>query len=83
MKAGFDKLDINKLANVTTDLNNLLTKVENLGVGKLKVVPVDLKGLSDVVDKQVVKNTNITTLNTKVNSLEKELPDVNTLFHIN
>ena len=64
MKAGFDKLDINKLANVTTDLNNLLTKVENLGVGKLKVVPVDLKGLSDVVDKQVVKNTNITTLNT-------------------
>ena len=83
MKAGFDKLDINKLANVTTDLNNLLTKVENLGVGKLKVVPVDLKGLSDVVDKQVVKNTNITTLNTKVNSLENEIPDVNTLFHIN
>ena len=49
----------------------------------MKVDPVDLKRLSDVLDKQVVKNKNISTLNTKVNSLEKEIPDLNTLFQIN
>ena len=49
----------------------------------MKVDPVDLKRLSDVLDKQVVKNKNISRLNTKVNSLEKEIPDLNTLFQIN
>ena len=49
----------------------------------MKVDPVDLKRLSDVLDKQVVKNKYISTLNTKVNSLEKEIPDLNTLFQIN
>ena len=49
----------------------------------MKVDPVDLIRLSDVLDKQVVKNKNISTLNTKVNSLEKEIPDLNTLFQIN
>ena len=49
----------------------------------MKVDPVDLKRLSDVLDKQVVKNKNISTLNMKVNSLEKEIPDLNTLFQIN
>ena len=49
----------------------------------MKVDPVDLKRLSDVLDKQVVKNKNISTLNTKVNSLEKKIPDLNTLFQIN
>ena len=49
MKAEVDKLDINKLVNVPTGLNNLKTKVDDLDVGKLKTVPVDLKKLSDVV----------------------------------
>ena len=49
----------------------------------MKADPVDLKRLSDVLDKQVVKNKYISTLNTKVNSLEKEIPDLNTLFQIN
>ena len=31
-------------------MNNLKTKVVDLDVGKLKTVPVDLKGLNDVVD---------------------------------
>ena len=42
LKAEFDKLDINKLVNVPTSLNNLKTKVNELDVGKLKTVPVDL-----------------------------------------
>ena len=43
LKAEVDKLDINKLVNVPTSLNNLKTKVDDLDVGKLKTVPVDLR----------------------------------------
>ena len=43
MKAEVDKLDIDKLVNVTTSLNNLKTKGYELDIGKLKTVPVDLK----------------------------------------
>ena len=72
MKTEGDKLDINKLVNVPTSLNNLKTKVDDLDVGKLKTVPVDLKKLSDVVDNEVVKNTKFNTLKRKVNKLKKE-----------
>ena len=42
LKAEFDKLDINKLT-VSTSLNNLETKEDDLDVGKLKTDTVDLK----------------------------------------
>ena len=42
LKAEVGKLDINKLANVPTNLNNLKTKVDDLDVGKLKTVPINL-----------------------------------------
>ena len=42
LKAEVDKIDINKLVNVPTTLNNLKTKVDDLDVGKLKNVSVDL-----------------------------------------
>ena len=58
-----DKLDINKLTNVPTSLNNLKAKVVYLDVGKLKVA-FDLKKLSDVVDNEVVKNAKFNTLKT-------------------
>ena len=45
-------------------LNNSKTKVDDLDIGKLKTVPLDLKKLSDVVGKGV-KNTNFETLNIK------------------
>ena len=35
---------------------NLKTKVDVLDIGKLKAVPVDLKNLNNVLDKQVAKN---------------------------
>ena len=59
MKAEDDKLDINKLVNVSTSLNNLKTKVDDLAVGELKTAPVDLKKLNDVVNKEVVKKSSI------------------------
>ena len=68
--------------NVSTSLNNLKTKLDELDVGKLKTVPIDLKKLSDAVDNDVVKNTKLDTLKT-VNSLEKKIPDATTLIHIN
>ena len=45
--------------------------MDDLNVDKLKTVPVDLKKSNDVVDKEFVKNTNFSTLKTKVNNLEK------------
>ena len=65
MKAAVGKLDIN-------DLNDLKTKVDDLDVGKSKTVPIDLKRLSDVVSKEVMKKTVYNKLNTKVNSLNKK-----------
>ena len=83
MKAEIDKPDINKLVNVPTSLNNLKTKKDDLDVGKLKNFPADLKKLSNVVDNEIVKNTTFKTLETKVNNLEKKIPDATTLIHIN
>ena len=77
------KLDINKLTNVPTSLDNMKTKVDYLDVRKLKTVLVDLKKLSDIVDNEVVKNTKFSTLKTKVNSLEKKIPDATTSIYIN
>ena len=72
MKAEVYQLYINILVNGPTSLNNLKTNVNDLDVGKLKIVPVDLKKLSDVLAHEVVKNTKSNTLKTKVNSLEKK-----------
>ena len=80
MKAEIDKLDITKLINVPTSLNNLKIKVRHLDVGKLKTVPVDLKKLSDVVDNEVVKDTKFKTLKTKINTLNKKTSAVTTLI---
>ena len=38
-----DKLDIHKLLNVATSLNNLKAKVDDLNVGNLQAVPVHLQ----------------------------------------
>ena len=82
MEAEFDKLDITKMVNVSTSLKNSEKKVNDLDFVKLKIVPVDLKKVSDVVDNDVVKNTKFNTLETKVNNLEKKIPDATTLTHI-
>ena len=83
LEADVDKLDINKLVNVSTSLNNLKVKVDGLDIGKSKTVPVELKKLSGVVANQVVKNTKFSILKTKINSFGKKVPDTTTLIHIN
>ena len=80
MKAEVDKLDINKIVNVPTSVYNVKAKVDDLYVGKLKTVLVDL---SNVVDNEVVKSTKCNTQKTKVKSLDKKTPDATTLIHIN
>ena len=50
-----DKLDIDKLKNIQTNLSNLKSKVNELDVDGLISVPVDLSKLSDVVKNDVVK----------------------------
>ena len=83
MKTKVGKLDINKLVNVLTSLNNLKTKVDDLDICKLKTVPVDLKKISDAVDNEVVKNAKFNTLKTKENNIENKIPEATTLIHIN
>ena len=72
MKDEVDKLDINKLVNVPTGLNNLKSKVYELNVGELKIVLKDLKISTDIVKNEVVKNTKFNTLKMKVNKLDKK-----------
>ena len=83
MKAEFGKRDIIKLVVFPTSLNNLKTKVNNLVVGELKTLPINLKKLSNVVKNEVVKNTKFNRLNRKVNKLDKKIPYMTILIHIN
>ena len=57
--------------------------MDDLDLTKLKDVPVDLKNLNDVVDNKVVKNTKLNTIETKLNSLDKKIPDATTFIGIN
>ena len=72
MKAEVDNLHINKLVNVLISLNNLETEVVDLDVGKLKVVPINLKKWSDVVKNEVVKNTKYNTQTDKRKIIRQE-----------
>ena len=71
------------MINIPTSFNDWKTKVEDLDVGKLKTVPVDLKKLNDVVDNKVIENAKFNTLRTTVNSLERKIPDATTLIQLN
>ena len=83
MKAEVDKLDITKLVNVPTTLNNLKTRVGELDVGELKITPVDLKKLSDVVGNEAVEKTVYNKLKAKLNKLDKKITNATILIHIN
>ena len=62
--------NIDKLEKVPTGLNSLKSKVENLDVGKLVALPVDLSKLSDVVKNGIVKKTEYDRLVRKVNAIQ-------------
>ena len=55
LKSNVDKLDIDKLKKVPTNLSNLKSKVGKLDIDKFVPVSVDLNKLSDVVKNDVVK----------------------------
>ena len=78
-----DKLNVDKVVNAPTGLNNFSKEVNNLDFGKLKAAPVNLEKLIDLLSKKVLKNTKFNPLNMKVNNLEKKIPDASTLIQIN
>ena len=55
LKSDVDKLDVDKLKNVPTNLRNLKSMVDKLDVDKLVPDFIDLSKLSDVVKYDVVK----------------------------
>ena len=70
MKDEVDKLDINKLVNVPTGLNNLKSIVDELNFGELKTY--GLENINWCSKKKVAKNTKFNTLKAKVNKLDKK-----------
>ena len=71
LKSNVDKLDIDKLKNVPTNLSNLKSQVD-----KLVPVPVDLSKLSDVSKNDVVKKD---VYNAKIKNIEDKIPDITNL----
>ena len=53
-----------------TNLANLKTEVHKLNTGKLKIVPVDLSKLTNVLKNDVVKKTEYDKLVNKVNNID-------------
>ena len=76
LKTEVDKLDIDKLKSLPTNLNNVKSKVDKLGIDKLASVPVDLSKLSNAVKDKVVKKIEY---NAKIKNIEDKIPDVTNL----
>ena len=54
LQSNADKLDINKLKNVSSNLSNLKSKVDKLDADRLVPVPVDSSKLSCIVKSDAV-----------------------------
>ena len=80
LKSNVDKLDIDKLKNVPTNLNNLkINKIDELDVDKLLAVSVDLSKLSHVVKNDVIKKD---VYNAKIKNIEDKKSDITNLATI-
>ena len=73
LKSNAEKLDIDKLKNIPTNLRNLKGKVCKLYVDKLIPVPVDLSKLSDIVKNDAVKKD---VYNGRIKNIEDKIPDI-------
>ena len=76
LKSDVDKLDIDKLKNVPTNLRNLRSKVDKLDVDQLVSVPVDLSKLIDAVKNDVVTKN---VYNAKIKNIEDKIPYITNL----
>ena len=70
LKTNVDKLDIDTLKNISTNLSNWKSKVDKADVEKLIPVPVDISKLSDIVKNNVQKDVCIA----KINNIEDRIP---------
>ena len=71
-----NKLDFDKLKNLTTNLSNFKSKVDKLDADKLVLVIIDLSKLSDAVWNDVVIKDLYTA---KIKNIEDKLPDITNL----
>ena len=76
LKTVVDKLDIDKLKNLPTNLSNFKSKSNKLDVDKLVPVPVDLSKVSDFVKNDVVKKD---VYNDKIKNIEDKIPGITNL----
>ena len=76
LKSNVDRLDIDKLQNLPTNLGSWKNKVDKLDVDKLVHVPVDLRKLSDVVKNDFIKKG---VYNAKIKNTEDKISDITNL----
>ena len=76
LKSDVDKLNIDKLKNVATNLSKLKGRVGKLDVDKLVPALVDLNKLSDAVKNDVVKKD---VYNAKIKNIEDKISDITNL----
>ena len=76
LKSNVNKLDIDKLKHVPTNLSYLKSKVDKLDVDKLVHIPVDSSKLSNVVKTDIVKKD---VYDAKVKNIEDKIPDITNL----
>ena len=80
LKSDVNKLDIDKLKNLPTNLISLKSKVDELDVDKLVPIPVDLSKLGDVVKNDLLEKD---VYNAKIKSIGDEIPDITNLGDCN
>ena len=73
LKSNVEKLDMDKLKNVPSNVNSLKSKVDKLDVDKLVTVPADLIRISDVVKSDIVKRD---VYNASIKNIVDEIPDI-------
>ena len=57
LKSDVDRLDIDKLKRLPTNLSNLKSKVDKLDIGKLESTPLDLRKVSNIIKNDTIKKS--------------------------
>ena len=70
LKSDVNKLNIDKLKKLPSNLSNLKGKVDQIDIGKLETTPGDLSKLSNVAKNNVVEKTDYDELVKKVINID-------------